>query len=108
MNRLRCTFIVQIVSLQSSCCLAVQDINEYHAPGSEIDYQHFKMIASAPKNANKTYILYAYSPNCPHCRLFNPQWQTFLDNGAKHAKNIEYFKMDATKNENKKIVNQFF
>lgn len=75
--------------------------------GQEIDYQKFRSIVASPMNGNKKLIMYAYSPNCPHCRMFSPQWDSFIQMASNKATDFSYYKMDATKPNNRKILSDY-
>jgi len=87
--------------------LSVKLKSKWNMTGQEIDYQKFRSIIDSPMNKNKKLIMYAYSPNCPHCRMFSPQWDSFINNAANQASEFSYYKMDATKPSNRQILSDY-
>merc|ERR1712029_715977 len=63
--------------------------------GEDLQWNQVRNKMDEAKNMDKKVVIFVYSPNCPHCRNFAPQWENFMQYQAPQAVNTLFYKMDA-------------
>ena len=56
---------------------------------------------------DQKFIVFVFSPNCPHCQFFEPQWNDFMRTDVEKTVGYEFYKMDASEGENAEIIEKY-